>query len=205
MALWERWVLPRLIDCACGTDSIDQIRRRVCGALFGDVVEVGFGSGHNLEFISPDVTTLYAIEPSDGLRRIARQRVEASGLHVVWAGRDGQSIDLADNSMDAALSTFTLCSIPDIHRALKELHRVLKPGGHLHFAEHGRAPDRRLYALQRVIEPANKRIAGGCHVTRDMASEIQAVGFVLEEVRAAYGPDGPRTHSFIYEGVARKI
>lgn len=203
MGLWNNIVLPRIIECACGTSDIAEIRERVCAGLHGDVIEVGFGSGHNLKFLTTAITTLHVVEPSTQLLAIARERIEKSNLNIKIIGSDGHALPIADASMDGALTTFSMCSIPDFHLALKEIHRVLKPGAAYHFAEHGRAPDPRVFLAQRLIEPVNRRIAGGCHVTRDIAEAITNAGFGLEEVKASYGK-GPKTHSFIYEGVARK-
>lgn len=151
----------------------------------------------------PEVTTVYAVEPSGTARRLAEERVAESTVHVEHVALRGESIPLDDESCDGALSTFTLCTIPDVDAALAELMRVLKPGGRFHFLEHGIAPDDRVATWQRRIEPFQKRLADGCHLTRRPDALAEAAGFVVERVESRYG-GGPKPWTWFTEGFAAK-
>lgn len=203
MGLYERQVLPRVIDKLCGAKDMTVLRRHAVEGLHGTVLEIGFGSGLNVPVYPPEVTHVYAVDPATVGRKLAAKRLAASPVHVEFVGLDGQSIPLPDASCDSALSTYTLCTIPDPARALAEVRRVLKPGGTFHFVEHGIAPDPEVVVKQRRIEPVNKRLAGGCHLTRDHWSLVEAAGFTLDRREAEYGK-GPRPYSFHYTGTARK-
>src|SRR5271169_5124972 len=137
MGVYERQVLPRIINVACGNKMHGPLRQRVCAGLAGDVIEIGFGSGLNVSFYPADVTLVCAVEPADLGWKLAERRLGSASAPVRRSGLDGQSLPLPDDSSDAALSTWTLCTIPDADAALRELRRVLKPGGSLHFVEHG--------------------------------------------------------------------
>ncbi|MDP9235348.1 MAG: class I SAM-dependent methyltransferase, partial [Actinomycetota bacterium] len=137
MGLYSERVVPRIVHVACGSKNVEPLRRRVCEHLAGNVVEIGFGSGLNVPFYPASVTRVAAVEPSDVGWKLADKRLRAATVPVERSGRDGQSLPFADNSFDAGLSSWTLCTIPDVATALRELRRVLKPGGSLHFVEHG--------------------------------------------------------------------
>src|SRR5919112_6267131 len=166
MGFYGEHVLPRLMDKACGTPQGDVHRERACAGLAGEVVEIGFGSGHNIRFYPSTVRSVAVIEPSDLAWRLAAPRIAASPVPVHRAGLDAQSVPLPDDSADAVLSTWTMCTIPDLDAALSELRRVLRPGGRLHLLEHGLAPDESVRRWQRRVEPLHQRLAGGCHLTR---------------------------------------
>ena len=167
MGFYREQVLPRLVDRACGSSGLHRWRATVTEGLVGRVVEIGFGSGLNVDFYPPNVELVLAVEPAAVARKLADKRVTQSGVAVEHIGLDGQSIPLEDDSCDSALSTFTLCTIPDAPQALAELRRVMRPGARVHFLEHGLAPDPGIAAWQRRLEPWQRRIADGCHLTRD--------------------------------------
>ena len=192
MGFYGEQVVPRIIDKACGAKSAVPLRRRVCAGLAGDVVELGFGSGHNVPFYPAAVTRVTAVEPSDVGWKLAAERVEAATVPVQRAGLDGQSLPFADNSFDAALSTWTLCTIPDVGAALQEVRRVLKPGRTLHFLEHGLAPDEQVRRWQRRLEPVQYRLAGGCRFTRPIVNLLTAAGFSIAEVDVFYEQGVPK-------------
>jgi ubiquinone/menaquinone biosynthesis C-methylase UbiE len=192
MGIWDDHVLPRLINVACGAKQARPLRERVCAGLSGDVVELGFGTGHNVPFYPAAVRRVAAVEPSDLSWRLAQDRVSAARVAVERSGLDGQSLPFADDSFDAALSTWTLCTIPDPLRALSEVRRVLRPGGTLHFLEHGLAPDEGVQRWQHRLEPLNKRLVGGCHLTRPILDLLEAGGFRVEEVDVFYEEGAPK-------------
>jgi SAM-dependent methyltransferase len=201
MGLYRERVLPHLVDMACGSPGLRAFRERVTEGLSGEVLEIGFGSGLNVPHYPPAVSVVYAVEPALRAREISADRVAASHADVRHIGLDGSSIPLPDQTCDSALSTFTLCTIPDVGTALREVRRVLRPGGTFHFLEHGLAPDRRVALAQRWLEPVQRRVADGCHLTRDSAGLVRAAGFRLVEVDSRYGI-GPSPWSFMTLGVA---
>jgi ubiquinone/menaquinone biosynthesis C-methylase UbiE len=203
MAIYGEHVLPRIINVACGTKATNPLRRRVCEGLHGQVVEVGFGSGLNVPFYPAAVTRVAAIEPADLGWKLARNRIAASNVPVQRFGLDGQSLPLADDSCDVALTTWTLCTIPDVAAALRELRRVLKPGGSLHFIEHGLAPDEHVRRWQRRLEPMQKRLFGGCHLTRPIVDLVKGAGFTVSELDVFYEEGAPKPMGADSLGIAR--
>jgi ubiquinone/menaquinone biosynthesis C-methylase UbiE len=192
MGLYGEQVLPRIINVACGLKGAQPLRRRVCEGLEGDVVELGFGSGLNVPYYPAAVKRVAAVEPADVGWKLAEKRLRATSVPVERSGLDGQSLPFADNSYDAALSTWTLCTIPDVAAALSEVRRVLKPGGTLHFVEHGLAPDERVRRWQHRFEPMQKKVFGGCHLTRPVVDLLTAAGFTITDLDQFYEEGAPK-------------
>lgn len=203
MGIYRDRVLPRLIDIALGNKEIEQVRARVAGKLSGEVLEIGFGSGRNVAHYSPDVTRVHAVEPSPGARRLAQPRIAAGSTPVDWVGLDGQTLTLPDESVDNVLVTWTLCTIPDVERALAEMHRVLRPEGRLHFVEHGRSGFDDIARRQDRIDPWWGKVAGGCHLNRPIPDLIRRAGFRIGPLEK-YQLEGPSWLSTTFEGTASK-
>lgn len=207
VGVWSERVLPGVIDRQLSRPEIAVARRAVCANLRGEVVEVGFGSGLNLPHYPRQVSRVIAVEPSARAWQLARRRVEESRVPVLRGGRDGQRLDQPDTSADCYLTTFTLCTVADVIATLAEARRVLRPGGAIHFLEHGAAPDARVARWQRRLDPVQNRVAGGCHLTRAIDRLVTDAGFVIDELDAHYlpGPGVNRPFAFTYRGIARRV
>jgi ubiquinone/menaquinone biosynthesis C-methylase UbiE len=201
MGLYGEHVVPRLVDVGCGLKAVVPLRRRVCAGLAGDVLEIGFGSGHNVPFYPAAVTQVDAVEPSDVAWKLAAKRLEGTTIPVRRSGLDGQSLPFADASHDAALSTWTLCTIPDVRAALRELRRVLKPGGELHFVEHGLAPDPGVVRWQRRGNRINRALSG-CVLDTDVRALLDRSPLTVAQLSEYYEEGAPRPSGFMYEGRA---
>lgn len=201
MGFYERQVLPRAIHVVCGNRRMEKVRRPTVEGLHGTVLELGFGSGPNVPLYPEAVEQVLAVDPSEVGRALAAKRLDRSPVPVTFVGLDGQAIDLPDDSADSALSTWTLCSIPDAVAALREVRRILRPGGELFFLEHGLSTDPKVAARQRRFTPVQKRIAGGCHLDRDIGALIEASGLEIEHLDT-FTIEGPKAASFHYAGSA---
>jgi len=203
MGLYSRYVLPKLIDTACSQPPMQALRERYVSRADGRVLEIGIGSGLNLPHYSDCVTSITGLDPAAELTVMARQRAESANAPVDLLQVSGEEIPADDRSYDTLVCTWTLCSIPNVYRALQEMHRVLKPGGSFYFVEHGLAPEPGVQGWQRRLEPMWKKIGGGCHLTRKADELIANAGFVVGELDSGYQP-GPRFAAFMTHGVAVK-
>lgn len=202
MGFYDRHILPHVINLACGMKPIRHQRRKVVPQAHGRVLEIGIGSGLNLPFYDPaKVEMLWGLEPADDIRRMAEKAARSSPFPVEFIGLPGETIPLDSGSVDTVVTTYTLCTIPDAVAALREMRRVLKPGGQLLFSEHGRAPDAAVRRWQDRLTPLWKRIGGGCHLNRDIPELLRQGGFALPWLETMYIP-GPRPMSFTYWGAA---
>lgn len=198
---YQDQIVPLLINLAMRQRNLAAYRRRVVPAADGCVLEIGVGSGVNLPFYSQRVLEVIGLEPSPKLIAMAR-RVEEAGAPARFIEGSAEEIPLKDATIDTVVMTFTLCSIPDASRALLEIRRVLKPGGRLLFAEHGRAPEQDVARWQDRLTPVWKRLAGGCHLNRPVRSLIETAGFAFDRCETGY-MRGPRPLTFMFEGSAR--
>lgn len=202
MGFYDDRVLPRIINVVMNTGETRKARKRVCADLHGEVLEIGFGTGHNLPFIPASVTRLLAVEPSGLGVKLAAERIAASQVPVEVIGLDGQKLPVDDASVDAVLCTWSLCTIPDAVAAVSEARRVLRPGGTFHFVEHGLAPDGKVRRWQDRLNGVQQRIAGGCNLNRDIPSLIEAGGMKVTELDRFYGAGEPKAFGSLYLGVA---
>ncbi len=205
MRFYEEKILPSLLDLACSTAKVMELRAQIVPLAQGKVLEVGMGSGLNLALYNPDqIEFVWGLEPSAGMRAKAQHNQAGSAVEVRWLDLPGEQIPLDDNSVDTVLLTFTLCTIPDWRLALQQMSRVLKPGGKLLFCEHGRAPDANVVKWQDRLTPVWKNFFGGCHLNRPIVDYLTRSGFVVEQVDSNYAKDMPRFAGYISMGQAVK-
>lgn len=205
MGFYDRHILPPLLSAMMGTKPIRYQRKKVVPRAEGRVLEIGFGAGHNLPFYdAAKVSHLWALEPSREIRAQAAERIAASPLEIEFLDLPGEEIPLEDDAADTVLVTYTLCTIPDVMRALSGMRRVLKPTGNLIFCEHGAAPDESVKRWQARLDPAWGRIAGGCHLNRAVPQLLQDAGFRIGDIQTMYLPGTPRFAGFNYWGSATK-
>lgn len=203
MNIYDRYVLPRLTNLACGTKPTRRQREKIVHLAYGDVLEIGFGGGLNLaHYDAGKVRKVFGLEPSEGMRATARARIDASSLDVELIDLPGEEIPLEAKSVDTVLVTFTLCSIDEAAAALEGMRRVLKPGGKLLYCEHGAAPDAGVRRWQHRLNPTWKRFSGGCNMNRDIPALIERSGFRITTDERMYIP-GPRILSYNYWGTAK--
>ena len=206
MGLYDRYVLPHLINCACGTRPIQRQRQKIVPQARGVVLEVGFGSGRNLPYFNADhIEKVYALEPEAGMLALSRKAAANAPVPVEIVPTTLEAMSLPPNSVDTLLLTYVVCTIPDAVSALRAARRVLKPDAVALFAEHGAAPDAEVRRQQARIEPIWKRLAGGCHLTRDIPAILREGGFQIEQMDTMYLPNTPRIAGFNYFGSARPI
>lgn len=202
LAADERHVLPHLISGGARRRRLVPIRERLLAAARGRVLEIGIGSGLNLPFYPRDVEAVIGLDPSPSLLARARREATWARSPVELRRSAAEALPLDDQSVDTVVATWTLCSTPDVAAALAEIRRVLKPGGRLLFAEHGRAPEPRVAAWQDRLTPLWRRLAGGCHLNRPIDALIGAAGLRIDRLETGYLVRGPRPWTYHYVGSA---
>lgn len=204
MGFYARRVLPHIINLAMQNKDATRLRGQWVPQARGTVLEVGIGSGLNLPFYSSEVQTVFAVEPSLELQRIARERQTGTKIKVEFLPQSAEEmLPLSDESVDTIVMTWTLCSIPDAPRALAQMKRVLKADGRLLFIEHGRSPDAGVVVWQDRLTPVWKKIGGGCHLNRKIDELLAGAGFAIGELKTEYLP-GPRPMTYTYQGFAQR-
>jgi SAM-dependent methyltransferase len=194
-------VVPRVLDVTMRREPFGGLRARAAAGLDGQVLEIGFGSGLNVPYYPAQVRRVLAVDPSTAGRRLAARRIAGSRVPVEFTGLDAGALPVADATVDHVLCTWTLCTVPDPERALAEIRRVLRPGGTLHFVEHGRSPDPAVARWQHRLTPLQRRLAGGCRLDRPIAELIAAAGLRTGKL-ATYYLARPRAVGYTYEGTA---
>ncbi|AVM01675.1 SAM-dependent methyltransferase [Gordonia iterans] len=202
MGFYDDKILPRLVEKTCGMPGMEKLRARACAPLSGDIVEIGFGSGLNVACYGDRVTSVTAVEPADLAWARAQERVASSPIPISRGGLDGQSLPFDDDVFDGALSTFTLCTVPELPPVLAELARVVRPGGRLAFLEHGLAPGASVRRIQRLIDPVERLAAGGCELTRDVPAALAAAGWEVAELDQFYTRAAPKPWGWFSLGYA---
>jgi ubiquinone/menaquinone biosynthesis C-methylase UbiE len=201
MGWYNRHVLPKLIEAGCSQPLLMRLRAEYVPDARGKVLEIGIGTGLNLEFYDKTKVELTGLDPAAELTGHARERAQQLELPIEMLGVSGESIPSDDAVFDTLVCTWTLCTIPNVQQALSEMYRVVKPGGRLLFIEHGRSPDAAVAKWQRRIEPVWKKIAGGCHLTRKADDLIAEAGFHIERLESDYLP-GPKIATYMTHGTA---
>jgi ubiquinone/menaquinone biosynthesis C-methylase UbiE len=204
LGFYHRCVFPCLLDTAMGSRVFVQPRRRTLARATGRILEIGFGTGRNLAHYPPGVTRIEAIDPDADLDRYSRPRIEASRIAVDFHHLDAEHLPFAGDQFDTIICTLTLCSIPDVALAMREVRRVLKPGGQFLFLEHGLAPDPAVARWQRRLDPLQQRLGGGCHLTRDAVQLVQQAGLQVRDAQHYYLRRVPRFAGYVTEGSACK-
>ena len=205
MSFYDKYILPKFLNCACGTKPINYQREKIVPLAKGIVLDIGIGSGLNIPFYNKsNIDRLYGLDPSEELLKIAKPLAKKNELEIEFLQCGAEAIPLPDQSIDTVLITYTMCTIPDIKLSNSEIMRVLKPEGQLLFCEHGLAPDKNIAKWQRRINPIWSKIAGGCNLNRDIPKLITSSGFKISNMEEMYLPSTPKFAGYNYWGVAKK-
>ena len=203
MSLYEKYVLPKFLNCACGSKPVSYQRKKVVPLAEGKVLEIGIGSGLNLPFYDKaKIDEIWGLDPSEELSEMAKQVADEESMEVKFISSGAEDIPLPDNYFDCVLVTYTMCTIPEVQRANQEIRRVLKDGGKMIFCEHGEAPDQNIRKWQNRINPFWGKLAGGCNINRKIPSLIQDSGFDIIEMEEMYLPNTPKIAGYNYWGYA---
>ena len=202
MGVYDDWVLPRIMNLAMGTEDVAEERAKALAAVKGRVLEVGFGSGHNLPHYPPGVERVVGIDPSGESAKLARKRIARAPFPVELLPLSGEQLPAPDGSFDSVVCTFTLCTIPDPLAALRQMRRVLAPGGRFFFVEHGRSDEPKVQRWQDRLNGAQRWLFGGCNLNRPMDQLITEAGFELDSLERYYAK-GPKPMAYLYRGIAR--
>ena len=203
MSLYDKYILPKFLNCACGSKPVSRQRQKVVPLVEGKVLEVGVGTGLNLPFYDKSkIDELWGLDPSEELSAMARKVADRENIVVNFISSGAEEIPLPDSYFDSVLITYTMCTIPEVARANKEIKRVLKRGGKLIFCEHGEAPDENIRKWQKRINPFWGKLAGGCNIDRKIPKLIQNSGFEIVELEEMYLPKTPKIVGYNYWGYA---
>ena len=203
MSLYDKYVLPKFLNCACGSNPVARQRQKVVPLVEGKVLEIGIGSGLNLPFYDKSkIDELWGLDPSEELSDMAKKVADSENIEVNFISSGAEEIPLPDKYFDSVLITYTMSTIPEVARANREIKRVLKTGGKLIFCEHGEAPDENIRKWQKRINPFWGKLAGGCNIDRKIPTLIQNSGFEIVELEEMYLPKTPKIVGYNYWGYA---
>lgn len=203
MSLYSKVIFPWLMDLTMSAPELSGYRKQVLSDVSGDILEIGFGTGLNLPHYPKKIQNLTTVDVNDGMNKLAQKRLKKTDITVDHRVLSGESLPMEDESFDSVVSTWTLCSIAKVDQAIQEIYRVLKPGGKFFFIEHGLSNEPEIQVWQNRLNPLQKIIGDGCHLNRNMKEIIQKK-FTTITLEAFYAPDIPKTHGYMYKGVATK-
>lgn len=203
MRFYSNVIFPRLMDRSMALADLAPYRQAVLDQAQGEVLEIGFGTGLNLPHYSARVARITALEPNPGMESLAQKRIQSTSIPIEWLRCSAEAIPLPDQSFDSIVSTWTLCSVPQIEQALQEIRRLLKPTGRFHFVEHGLSPDRGIRTWQKWVNPVQKVLGDGCQLVREFPLLIEANQMKLEQIQAQYVDSLPKILGYFYQGIAR--
>ena len=201
---YSRFVFPRLCDCLMGLPALAEQRRAVLADVGGDILEVGFGTGLNLDHYPEHVRRIITVDPNPGMNKMARRRIARSGIEVDQRVLGGEARPFDEGTFDCVVSTWTMCSIPEVRRAVSEVYRVLRPGGRLVFLEHGLSDDPGIQKWQRRLNPIEGLLADGCRLDLDVEAVVRGQPFGQVEVERFEIVGLTRTHGTMYRGFGVK-
>ncbi len=205
MSFYDKYILPKFLNCACGSKPINYQREKIVPLAEGTVLDVGIGSGLNIPYYNKSkIECLYGLDPSSELLNLAKSLAKKNELEIEFIECGAEAIPLPNDSVDSVVITYTLCTIPDTKLSNQEIMRVLKPNGKLLFCEHGLAPDINIAKWQKRINPIWNKIAGGCNLNRDIPKLIKSSGFKISNMEEMYLPSTPKFAGYNYWGVAKK-
>ena len=205
MSFYDKYILPKFLNCACGSKPINYQREKIVPLAEGTVLDVGIGSGLNIPYYNKSkIKYLYGLDPSIELLNLAKPLAKKNELEIEFLECGAEAIPLPNDSIDTVVITYTLCTIPDTQLSNEEIMRVLKPNGKLLFCEHGLAPDINVVKWQKRINPIWNKIAGGCNLNRDIPELIRSSGFKILDMEEMYLPSTPKFAGYNYWGVAKK-
>ncbi|MDJ0724488.1 MAG: class I SAM-dependent methyltransferase [Prochloraceae cyanobacterium] len=203
MSLYSRLILPYLLDLSLSDPISSKYRKQLLSEVSGEVLEIGFGTGLNLAYYPENITKVTTIDPNPGMNRLARKRIQESKITVDNRLLSSEDLPFPDNNFDSIVSTWTLCSIANIDRAIAEIYRVLKPNGKFYFIEHGLSNEAKIQVWQNRLNPIQKAIGDGCHLNRNIKKilENQFKSIIIEEF---YVENAPKIMGYYYKGIATK-
>jgi ubiquinone/menaquinone biosynthesis C-methylase UbiE len=204
MGFYSRVIFPRLCEFALDQPLVAELRRKLLAEVQGEILEIGIGTGLNVPHYPSHVRTITAIDPNPGMHRRAQARIKQAGIEVIHRLIGSEALPLPDGAFDCVVSTFTLCSIAEVDRALAEIHRVLKPGGRFLFLEHGLSPERNVQKWQRRLNGLQRLVADNCHLNRNVRELVGQQPYASLELDEFYLDKAPKTHGYISAGTATK-
>ena len=203
MSFYANFLFPRLLDWSMSDSAATQYRQQVLAEVAGEVLEIGFGTGLNLPYYPDKIDNITTVDPNPGMRKLAEKRIKQSSIKVNYLQLNGEDLPMDDNSFDCVVSTWTLCSIIQVDRAIAEIYRVLKPGGKFFFIEHGLSNESNIQIWQNRLTPIQKIIGDGCHLNRNIEHLVEQK-FTNIKIDKFYAPKFPKISGYMYQGIATK-